>query len=598
MSQDADGRLGEHRDELVVRTRLLAGFVLLCFGLILASYWRVQILDGARYRLLADHNRFREQPIRAPRGLIYDRGDRLLVENVPSYNLFLDRSRARDVPAALSAAASILRRPRQELVALLDRYRTTPSFTPVLVAENLSLAEVARFGVTALEHPEFEIEVGHVRLYRQAEQLAHILGYLGEVSADDLASGHYRSGEWVGKKGLEQTYDAELRGADGSRIFVVDSRGRLLAEHGERPARAGAELHLTIDLALQQEAQRALSGLVGAVVALDPRDGAILAMVSAPSFDPNRFARRLQVADWRALLDSPFHPLQNRAFQNSYAPGSVFKPVVALAALSTGVIDPRETVYCGGAARIYNHVFRCWKRGGHGRVDLHAALRESCDVYFYHLAPRVGIEAIAAQARELGLGATTGIELSGEKSGLVPDPRWSLAVRRHPWYPGETVSVAIGQGPLLTTPLQMATAIAAIANGGALVRPHLEARAAAPPRRLRLDPRALALVRAGMVAVVNENGTGGAARMQNVEVAGKTGTVQVVSQRAGMEGVPVPWELRDHAWFVSYAPAADPTLVVVVFVEHGGKGSAAAAPIAKRLYEIHFADHPGPARPV
>jgi penicillin-binding protein 2 len=379
---------------------------------------------------------------------------------------------------------------------------------------------------------------------------------------------------------------------------VVDSRGRILDEHSERPARPGDALHLTLDLALQQEAERSLRDQVGAVVALDPRDGAILAMASAPSFDPNRFARRLQPADWRALLDSPNHPLQNRAFQNTYAPGSIFKPIVALAALEAGVVSPSDTVFCAGAARIYNHSFRCWKRGGHGRVNLHAALRESCDVYFYHLAPRLGIEAIAAQARSFGLGTPTGIRLLGEKSGLVPDPRWSLAARRHPWYPGETVSVAIGQGPLLTTPLQMATVTAALANGGSLVTPHFVAAEAAPPRPVAVDSRALELVRNAMVAVVNENGTGGAARLRGVAVAGKTGTVQVVGQRTPTDGAVVPWELRDHAWFVSFAPADSPRLVVVVFVEHGGKGSAAAAPIAKRLHEIHFADAPGLSQPL
>jgi penicillin-binding protein 2 len=302
----------------------------------------------------------------------------------------------------------------------------------------------------------------------------------------------------------------------------------------------------------------------------------------------------LQPADWRALVESPFHPLQNRAFQNTYAPGSIFKPIVALAALRAGAVSPHDTVVCHGAARIYNHTFRCWKRGGHGRVDLHAALRESCDVYFYSLAPRLGIEAIAEQARALGLGALTGLRVQGEKSGLVPDPGWSAAARGHPWYPGETVSVAIGQGPLLVTPLQMARAIAAIANGGSLVKPHLVASEAAPAQRVAIDPEDLARVRAGMVAVVNDSGTGARARIAGVEVAGKTGTVQVVSQRAGDENQPVPWQLRDHAWFVSYAPAADPRLVVVVFVEHGGKGSAAAAPIAKRLYEIYFRDDPGP----
>jgi penicillin-binding protein 2 len=458
------------------------------------------------------------------------------------------------------------------------------------MAENLSLGQVARFGVHNLEHPEFEVEVAPLRLYRHAEQTAHVLGYLGEVTPRELAArpGVYAAGDLVGKKGIEQRYDPGLRGRDGEQVAVVDSRGRLLEEYRGELAAAGRSLTLTLDLELQQTAERYMRDKVGAVVALDPRDGEILAMASSPAFNPNLFARRLQPEEWQALLAAPHQPLQNRAVQNTYSPGSLFKIVISLAGLTEKVIDPHDTVYCGGAATFYNHRFRCWRRGGHGSVDYIAALKNSCNVYFYTVGQRLGIERIARYARLLGLGEATGLDLHGEKAGLVPDPRWSEKVRRTPWYPGETISVAIGQGPLLVTPLQVASLMAVVANGGFRVQPHL-VRGAVPPerRRLPLDPAALAVVRRGLQAVV-EAGTGGNARVPGLTIAGKTGTVQVVGQKTWTRSEELPPEHRDQAWFASFAPVEAPRLVVVVFIEHGGAGSRAAAPLAKLLYETYF----------
>jgi penicillin-binding protein 2 len=587
-------RVGEHREDLVQRVRVLRGALAVLLCAVAGSFWFTQLVRGDYYRELAENNRLRKLPVRAPRGLIYDRLGRPLVENVPSYNLLLDRSRTRDVEKSLAYAAGVLGREPRALDEVLARYRETPSFAPVLVAENLTLAQVARFGVESLEHPEFEVSVEHQRLYRHAAQTAPVLGYLGEVTAGELqrGGGAYQAGELIGKKGVEQTYDERLRGRQGERVVVVDSRGRLLEESLGAAAVPGESLTLTLDLDVQQRAERALGDEVGAVVALDPRSGEIVALASSPSFNPNLFARRLQPEDWQAILTNPFHPLQNRAIQNTYSPGSIFKIVVALAGLGQGLVGPEDGVFCSGVSSFYNHQFRCWRRGGHGWVNMRNALRESCDIYFYTLGQKLGVDTIARYARSLGLGSETGIDLSGERPGLVPDVEWSARVRRHPWYPGETISVSIGQGPLLATPLQIAVLMSAIANGGELVTPHLLRGAKVPPpRRVPLSADQLARVREALWAVVNETGTGARARLEGFDVAGKTSTVQVIAQKTWTRSEDLPFEQRDHGWFASFAPYHAPELVVVVFIEHGGHGSDAAAPVAREVYETYFRDH-------
>jgi penicillin-binding protein 2 len=591
----------EHRDDLIQRVRLLAGVVSGVLVLIAAGFWFVQIVQGDYYRELAENNRLRKLPMQAPRGLIYDRDGRLLVENVPSYNLMLDRSRSADLARGLGFVGGILGREPAELAGVLDRYRGIPDFKPVLLAENLTLSQVARLGAAGLEYPELEVEVQHLRLYRHSAQTAHVLGYLGEVTQEEVAAsgGRLGPGDLVGKKGIERTYDELLRGSDGERVVVVDSRGELLQEYGRNAPVPGKNLKLTLDLGLQQEAARWFEGpeKVGAVVALDPRNGEVLAMVSSPSFNPNLFARRLQAEEWKALIGDPYHPLQNRALQNTYSPGSVFKIVMATAGLTERVVNENDRVFCPGAAVIYGHSFRCWKKGGHGSVNIHEAIKLSCDVYFYHLGQKLGIERIAKYARLFGLGSIAGIDIQGEKRGLVPDPAWSLKARKMPWYPGETISVSIGQGPVLLTPLQMAMMLAIVANGGHRVTPHLILGMHLPePEQIALDPHALEVVRRGLWAVVNEpGGTGSAAKVEGADIAGKTGTVQVIAQKQRTEAKALPFALRDHGWFSSFAPVDDPRIVVVVFAEHGGSGSRGAAPIAHAIYEKYFAvDRNGP----
>ena len=586
-------KAGEYLEQMSTRLRRVAVLIGLLFVAVLIGYWYLQIVQASHYRRLSENNRLREAAMRAPRGLITDRSGVRLVENIPSYNLLVDRSLSEDLASSLGFAARLLEREPDELTAVLERYQSTPRFVPVLIAEDLTLAQVARFEVASLEHPEFLIDVLQRRLYRHGAHTAHLLGYLGEADDRDIegSSGDLRAGDLVGQEGVEQAYDERLRGRDGERVLVVDSRGRTIEQFTRQAAQPGEALQLTIDLELQQEAQHLMAGKVGAVVAIDPRDGAVRALLSAPSFDPNLFARRLQRRQWNELLEQPNNPLQNRAIHNTYAPGSVFKIVLALAGLSEELIDPDDRVYCRGSTRLYNRTRRCHKASGHGWMDLQDAVRESCDVYFYVKGQDLGIETIARYSRRLGLGSVSGIDVGGERAGLVPDSAWSRRARNTRWYPGETISVAIGQGPLLTTPMQVAVMYAAVANGGYKVTPHVIEGGASEPRDLELEPTVLAHVQRALEAVVNDRGTGAVARLSSILVAGKTGTAQVIEQKNWIRSDDLPYKQRDHAWFASYAPADNPELVIVVFVEHGGHGSRAAAPVAKALYERYFRSH-------
>ncbi len=588
---------GEHGSDrllldMAVRLRWLCGALGLGLAVVLGAYWYHQIVRAERYERLAENNRLRVLRLDAPRGPIHDRSGRILVENTPTFRLMIDRSRSADLGASLALAAEILGRDERELRSALERHRGVPREVPVLLAEDLELNQVARFEVSVPEHREFEIATSRRRLYRHSFQTAHLVGYLGEPTpAEHARDDSLAAGDLIGRSGVELLRDRALRGTHGERTVVIDSLGRLMPVEDVRriDAAPGESVVLTIDLRLQQLAESLLADKAGAIVALDPRDGAVRAMVSSPSFDPNAFAGGLSQEEWESIVDAPGKPLQNRAIQNVYPPGSVFKIATAAAILASGPIDPEETVYCGGATRLYDRRWRCWQPRGHGRVDLRAALQHSCDIYFYRQAVRIGIERIAAAARRLGLGGRTGIELPGENAGLVPDPQWSRDRRGYPWYPGETVSVAIGQGPLLTSPLQVAVMTAAVANGGLLVRPHVLEGGGAPPAPTGLAPAVVSFVAEALANVV-ANGTGASARTPVVAVAGKTGTAQVVAQETWTRSEDLPPDQADHAWFTSWAPVEAPELVVVVFVEHGGRGSEAAAPLAGRLHEEYFGD--------
>lgn len=584
----------QHRGILGMRLKVVGTIQGILLGGILVGYWVTQMSQGEHYAKLAEHNRLRRAPLIAPRGLVLDRRGRILVENAPSYSLLLRRDLARDPGASLEVAARLLGRPLAGLESALAEQSTLPRFRPVLLAEELSLGEVAAIEVVGLEHPEFEVRVDPHRLYREGADLAHVLGYLGSARPEDLErEPDATAEEMFGRDGIERAYDHELRGTNGEEVLVVDSRGRPIEVARRDESEPGADVRLTIDLDLQREAERQLGDRRGAVVALDPRSGAILALVSAPRYDPNLFSGRLDRSTWQSLIADPGHPLQNRAIRSAYPPGSPFKIVMGVAAVSEGAMGLEERVTCVGQINLHGRRRRCWKRGGHGSVNLEQAIQHSCDVYFYVLGERLGIERIARYARLFGLDRATGVDLEGERSGLVPDPAWKLAARGAPWYAGETVSVSIGQGPILVTPLQMARMTAVIASRGMLPVPHLRLDRPAPAAvETGLDRRAIERVAEAMEAVV-AYGTGAASRVEGVRVAGKTGTVQTHHQATWTDAADIPEHLRDHAWFVSFAPVDRPQLVVAVFVENGGHGSKAAAPVAKAIYERFFENRSG-----
>jgi penicillin-binding protein 2 len=582
-------RSGEFREALISRLKVAGVLCALAYSAVVVGYWYHQVVRADHYRQLAENNRLREREIQAPRGVVEDRRGRLLVENVPSYSLLVDRNLLQDRSSSLAFASRVLARPKVELEVRLETAGGS-RFEPAVLFEDLDLAQVATFEAAAWEHPEFSVEVAQRRLYRHGSQTAHVLGYLGQVTQADLAraAGALRSGDLVGRNGLEEEYDSRLRGRDGSQVLVVDSRGRRIEQVRRTSAVPGQRLRLTLDLDLQQVAAEELGERAGVVVAMDPRTGAVRALLSSPSFDPNQFATGLDSQEWQQLVDAPHDPLQNRAIYNAYSPGSVFKIVVAMAALQEGVVSPETSVWCGGQKRYWERPRRCWKQAGHGRVNLFEAIKFSCDIYFYEAGQQLGVDSIAAWAERFGLGRATGIDLSGERSGLVPSSEWSQRSRRSPWYPGETISVSIGQGPLLVTPLQVAVMMAAVANGGFLVTPHLVDGDIAPRQPIDLDPDHLKLLQRALNAVVNERGSGQSAAVRGYQIAGKTGTAQVIEQRTWTDSEALPYEYRDHAWFASYGPVEAPELVVVVFVEHGGLGSRSAAPLAKKIYERAF----------
>lgn len=590
------GSAREDRRPLLVRIDRATAAAWAILAVLVGVYWFHQILRGEEYARQAEDNRLRSVPVTAPRGFILDRNGTVLAENEPAFTLLLYRKETKDLDRSLHFVASLLDRSFDELKRRAERDRSSYDFVPVVLEDNLTMAEVAAVEAHALEHPELAVQTTERRVYGHAEMAAHLLGHLGEASLEQLAgrAGRTRPGEAIGQKGVEAAYQDLLGGVSGSRTFVIDSFGREVAESGRVDPLPGNTLWLTIDLPLQKIAEEYFEDKVGSAVALDPKTGEILALVSAPAFDPNLFTKRLSRTEWESILADENHPLNNRVLQNVYSPGSVWKAFQARAILANG-IRPEERVFCTGGATFYGRFFRC--HGRHGSVDLVTALQVSCDTYFYTMARRLGIEAIAENGNLFGFGRPTGIDLLGEKSGVLPSPEWSLRARKHPWYAGETISVAIGQGPVLVTALQVARAFAGIANrDGALPTPHLfhigenvrtrERFVYRPPVKESVPwpPGTRELVVEGLWRVVNmPGGTATSVRVPGLDLCGKTGTVQVVAQKEAKKAHLLPEALRDHGWFASFAPKDDPKIVVVVFVEHGLHGSTAAAPLAAKL---------------
>jgi penicillin-binding protein 2 len=599
----------EDRRPLLVRIDFLAAISWGAFILILAVYWVHQVLRGEDFHRQAENNRQRSIPITAPRGFILDRNGVPLAENEPSFSLLLYRREARDVEASIGFVSSVLAVPIEDLRRRLSRVPDGRDYLPVILEENLTINEAALVEARSLEHPEFVIQISEKRIYKGGPLAAHLLGHLGEANPDQVQArnGRVRPGEWVGQKGVEASYQDLLAGVSGARTFIIDSFGREVAELDRQEPFSGNTLILTIDTRLQKIAEDYFKEKVGSAIAMDPRTGEILAFVSSPAYDPNMFAHRVSRSDWDAILNNEDKPLNNRLLQNVYSPGSVWKPFVAYAVLMHGY-SPQERIGCGGGASFYGRFFRCHSH--HAAVDLPTALQVSCDTYFYQMGRRLGIDVISETAKTFGFGRPTGIDAGGEKAGLVPSQQWSLSARKQPWYPGETISVAIGQGPLLVSPLQVARALAAIANkDGALPAPHVfhmaenvrtrERFVYRPPAResVPFSPGVREAIVEGLFRVVGRpGGTAHGINVPGLDICGKTGTVQVVGQKDPKHMAHLPKKLQDHAWFAGFAPRDEAKLVVVVFVENGGHGSRAAAPLAAQLFKAYLSGYPAPVK--
>ncbi len=570
----------------------MLGTVALLFASVLVRLWVLQVVQGPRWRTASENNRLRRLPLEAPRGTVTDIHGEIILDNRPTYQLLLFPEETNDLARTAAFLTRIEIASADEVHARLEKARRT-SHLPSVIADNLTWPQVATIAAHRAEFRELEIHPATRRFLPPGATVAHLVGQLGEVSPEQLSDDpNLRPGQLVGRSGLERAYQDVLGGTPGNLVVVVDALGKQVSALDEERPVAGHPLKVTIDLALQREAVAAMSGQVGAVVALDPRDGAVRILLSQPAFDPDLFAGHLEPARWHELTSDPLNPLHDRALQALYPPGSAIKPLFATGALRDGVRTPSDTVFCTGAVNIYGHPYRCWQAGGHGRVALETAIEASCDTYFYYLARDAGIDRLASWAHAFGLGSPVGLELGGESSGIVPDDAWSRKVRGQPWYGGETISVGIGQGPILVTPIQLAVAYAAIANGGMLVKPYLVPGRGAAPRPTGLPPEILAEVRRAMEKVVaGDRGT--TRRLGNLPVrfAGKTGTSQVMRKKEGVKWFELPWEQRHHAIFVGYAPPDDPQLLVCVVVEHGGDAASVAAPIAARIFQKAFGPH-------
>lgn len=585
------------------RARFLHFFLVLGVVVVFARLWELQVLRGGYFFDLSENNRMKMQEITAPRGCVYDRQGRLLVGNTPSFDVCLLREGVKNLDTLLPCLSKILGLTKEQIVLNVHKQSPSSPFKPIKLKVDVSRREVSLTEFYKLDLPNVTVEVIPKRNYPWGKVGAHLLGYLGEATGLELSLpeySHYSPGDLLGKSGIEKTFESDLRGRSGWLQFEVDARGTKNKVLRSRDPIPGSSLRLTIDLDLQCLAEKALGERAGSIVAIDPSGGEILALVSHPGFDPNLFSRGISPKHWRELTCDPLHPLNNRALQGLYPPGSVYKIITAVAGLEEKKILPQSTIYCNGFYLFGDRPFRCWRKGGHGTMDLYSALEQSCDVYFYRIGQLVGVDALAHYAMQFGLGRQTGCVLGNEKAGLIPTSDWKKKVLKAPWCGGETLSTAIGQSFTLVTPLQAAVLISAVANGGKVFTPLLVKDVEHPDgkkeefrqvamRRAAVSAESLTVVKEGLRRVVQSPmGTGKIARIQGVEMAGKTGTAQVVSLPSSEKKNRLPSHLQDHAWFVAFAPFENPKIGVAVLVEHGGFGSSVAGPIAKELIAYYL----------
>ncbi len=576
----------------------LYGLLGLVFLILVVRLWQLQILQGAEFTLLAERNRVRTIQLVAPRGTVLDRNGMPLVENRSAFNILLYRDARSNSEETRDFILEKLGVMPEDLDARLRRGNRMGLYRPLVVKEDVGIDDISVVEANRRDHPEIQIGSEPRRFYRYGKLAGHVLGYVGEVSDEELKSGSFpgsKPGDLIGKAGTERIYNRQLTGIDGSKQVLVDSIGREVGVYKEQQSIPGGNLRLTLDLRLQRRATKLLDGKVGAIVAMDPRNGEVLVMESAPSFDPNSFSARISAAQWKTLINDPDHPLQNRAIQNSHSPGSIFKVVMAIAGLEEGVLQESTRVFCSGSSVFYNRAFRCYARQGHGYMDLESAIAKSCNIFFYELGRKMGISKIAKHAQELGFGHVTGLDLPAERTGIMPTPEWKRKARGTQWYAGETISVSIGQGAVTATPIQLLRAVSAIAMDGQLATPHLLLGLGNQfggedwkLRTVEIRPEFARRIREGMWNSVNNWGTGFRAAVPGADVCGKTGTVQVIGRERKRELALDSETLKDHAWFVGFAPKDNPEIAVAAFLEHAGGGGVAAAPLAKEIFRAYF----------
>jgi len=574
-----------------------AGLLLLIF-----FFWKVQVLDHKKYWALAEANRTRESVIGAPRGLITDRNEIILAENSASFKASIIRENCQDYDRSLGEVGQLLGIPIEDLKSRIAKFESLPLFRPITVKDNLDLKDVSRIESRRLELPELIVETDPRRYYPFGSLAAHVIGYMQELTGQELKSDAYPErnlGDMVGRTGVEREYESLLVGVDGWRLEIVDSQGRSRGETSRSEPAPGRDIKLSLDFDLQQRATQLLEGREGAIIVLDPRSGEVLALASFPTYDPNKFITRFSPQEWMELINREDHPLENRAIRGLYSPGSLFKLTTALGALNAGLISEQTSFFCPGSANFYGRSFNCWQRGGHGTLSLTDAIRYSCNVYFYNVGRRMGIDRISHYAKLLAIGQRTGIDLPGEKEGLVPSQEWSRNTRKSDWYPGETISVSIGQGPLVVTPLQIAVHTALIANRGHGIVPHLlepsvsgqgqpSATAANSRAAEEIGVKVFDTVIRGMWKSVNEGGTGRGAKVDGFDVCGKTGSTQLIGRERAQRLGKV---IKTHSWFTGFAPRDNPQVAVTVLVEFGGMGGATAAPLARELFSLFKEKH-------
>ncbi len=596
---------GEYRN----RFRVLFWIILVAVSLIVVRLWYLQVIQGQDLRVRSENNRVRLREIKALRGIILDSRGVVLVDNRPSFDVIIYPEDAKNVRNVIETLEGLYEKHRlnlsEDYTTLLETKRPLMTYR---LDRNISREKLALVETHALELPGVSIDIMPVREYFFGEAMAHVIGYTGEVSRTDLereGSGSYKSGDVVGKYGIERYLDQNIRGKNGGEQIEVNVVGKKIRMLGRVEPSVGYRVVLTLDSVLQRIAWDALEGKAGSVIAINPRDGSILTMVSKPSYDPNLFNRGITTENWEKLTKSSLHPMENKAISGQYPPGSTYKLIVAAAGLEEGVITPQTAFNCNGTFDMGSRTFRCWRKGGHGRVSLHRAIVESCDVYFYNVGRLLGVDTIAEYANKFGLGAKTGVTLLGEKAGLIPTKDWKLTRFGVPWQPGETISIAIGQGFNTLTPLQLLNAYCAAANRGVIYTPRIIQRIETedgqivqefppePKTTVDVSRENLELLTEALWGVCNEpGGTGHALRRKEADVCGKTGTAQVIGLPEGTDARQIfyPYEYRDHALFVCFAPKDNPEIAVVVVVEHGGHGATAAAPVARKVIDAYFAN--------